>query len=89
MPAPAPEPAPQPQPAATEKPQPKRAARRAAGIPADLVVMMNDIFGEGITYIAETQDDDEEAMADVEDETPSESEYAEEPVDDADYDDED
>jgi len=88
-PEPQPKPEPQPEPTAQEKPKPKRASRRAAGIPADLVVMMNDIFGEGVTYIAETPDEDEGVMADVEDEEPTESEFAEEPVDDADYDDED
>ena len=88
-PAPVPEPEPEPAPAPQEKPKPKRASRRAGGIPADLVVMMNDIFGEGITYIAETPEEDEDVPADIEDEDQIESEYAEEPVDDADYDDED
>ena len=86
---PEPAPVPEPAPALQEKPKPKRASRRAGGIPADLVVMMNDIFGEGVTYIAEMPEEDEDVPADIEDEDQIESEYAEEPVDDADYDDED
>lgn len=81
--APAPEPA----------PKPKR-TRRAAGIPADIVAMMTEVFGEGVTYTAEppAEEQDEPEAADdsySSDAVEGESEFLEEPVDDADYDDED
>ena len=52
--------------------------------------MMADIFGEGVTYTAEpASDDDEDIEAidtqDVEDGYDAEGDFVDEPVDDADY----
>ena len=83
---PAPEPAqpnvPASEPAA-ETAKPKR-TRKAAGIPADLVALMTEVFGEGVNYISEAPEEDEmvdDAASDAEDFEPDES-YA-------DYEDED
>ena len=90
---PAPEPAqpnvPASEPAA-ETAKPKR-TRKAAGIPADLVALMTEVFGEGVNYISEAPEEDEmvdDAASDAEDFETDDS-YADEPVDDADYEDED
>ena len=102
VPVPAPKPAPAPAPSSTPEPAPapasqpapapKRSRRPAGGIPADIVAMMTDIFGEGVTYTTAT---DEEDVADVvtddelaDDGYAVESEFIDEPVDDADVDDE-
>ena len=77
-----------------ERPATKpRRRQRAAGIPADIISMMTEIFGEGVTYTS-LPSEDEDAEENVLDDgaTPydeGESEFVEEPVDDADYDDED
>ena len=77
-----------------ERPAAKpRRRQRAAGIPADIISMMTEIFGEGVTYTA-LPSEDEDAEEDVlnDEATPydeGESEFVDEPVDDADYDDED
>lgn len=79
---------------------PKRTRRAPGTIPADIVSMMTEIFGEGVTYTAEPAPDevtDEPATGlDAHDEPTShdggydtESEFVEEPVDDADFDAED
>ena len=98
QPVPAPAPEPQPEqasaPVAESKPAaapaPKRTRRRATGIPADIVSMMTEIFGEGVTYTAEVQDDEEDLSSELEaaDDEPAESEFVEEVVDDADYEEE-
>lgn len=51
--------------------------------------MMTEIFGEGVTYTAEPPEDelDDEGTT-ASDEAEVESEFVEEPVDDADYEDE-
>lgn len=55
--------------------------------------MMAEIFGEGVTYTSEAPEDEQDDVLDEanehEDGYDAESEYADEPVDDADYDDED
>ncbi|MBP3893799.1 MAG: DNA polymerase III subunit gamma/tau [Atopobiaceae bacterium] len=78
----------QPAPAA-EAPKPRRATRKAGGIPADIVAMMAEIFGEGITYTSEPPEEEDLAVEDESDSDDTESEYLEEPTDDADYDEED
>ncbi len=98
QPVPASAPEPQPEqasaPVAESKPAaapaPKRTRRRATGIPADIVSMMTEIFGEGVTYTAEVQDDEEDLSSELEaaDDEPAESEFVEEVVDDADYEEE-
>ena len=102
MPAPASTPALEPKPAAEPDPvtkadqaKPKRASRRAGGIPADVVALMTSVFGEGITYTSEPTADepDEDAELAMQDDSydendAAESEYADEPVDDADYEEE-
>ena len=98
QPVPASAPEPQPEqasaPVAESKPAaapaPKRTRRHATGIPADIVSMMTEIFGEGVTYTAEVQDDEEDLSSELEaaDDEPAESEFVEEVVDDADYEEE-
>ena len=100
QPAPAPTPAPQPEPA--PKPKAKRTSRRTGGIPNDIIAMMNEIFGEGITYTSEppegaepepepeaSEDAEMDTSEDFADITAEEGEFVDEPLDDADYDDED
>lgn len=51
--------------------------------------MMAEVFGEGITYTSlEPEDNETEAEEEPLDEGGAESEFVEEPVDDADYDEE-
>jgi outer membrane biosynthesis protein TonB len=103
QPEPAPRPAPQPQPvtAPAEAPAPKkvpakRTSRTTNGVPNDILNMMTAIFGEGITYTSEPSveeqvdviDDDVTAGDDFSDATSDGGEFLEEPVDDADYDEE-
>jgi hypothetical protein len=52
---------------------------------------MTEVFGEGVNYISEAPEEDEmvdDAASDAEDFETDDS-YADEPVDDADYEDED
>lgn len=103
-PEPQPEPEPVSQAAsapAVETPAPKKAATKRAsrttgGVPNDILNMMTAIFGEGITYTSEPSveeqvdviDDDVTAGDDFSDATSDGGEFLEEPVDDADYDEE-
>jgi hypothetical protein len=94
--APQPAPSAKPEQPKADKPTPKR-TRRAGGIPADIIAMMTEIFGEGVTYSSEPPEDEqlEDSLDDVVDagdaykEQPGEGEFADEPVDDADFDEED
>ncbi len=75
---------------AQEQPPKRKRARKVAGIPADIVSMMAEIFGEGVTYTAEPPEDETQAEEAVAfDGEESESEFVDEPVDDADFEDED
>lgn len=103
QPAPTPEPTPEPQQEPTPAPQPgtkaeqpaakPRRKQRVAGIPADIISMMTEIFGEGVTYTAMPSEGEEAEENTLDDgATPydeGESEFVDEPVDDADYEDED
>jgi DNA polymerase-3 subunit gamma/tau len=94
-PAPTPAPAPAPAPAAKKAPA-KRISRTTGGVPNNILDMMTEIFGEGITYTSEPADDaqdfdtTDDAAADEGylDATSGDSEFLEEPVDDADFDEE-
>lgn len=96
-PAPKPEAEPEPTPQASAKSEPPatkpRRRQRAAGIPADIISMMTEIFGEGVTYTSMSSEDEEAEENAIDTEATSydegESEFVDEPVDDADYDDED
>ena len=89
-PTPEPESAPQEQQAPT-----KRTRRQSGGIPEDLIAMMTKIFGEGITYTSEAPDEpaepeeavdfEGEDVASGEEGYDAEGDFADEPVDDADY----
>jgi outer membrane biosynthesis protein TonB len=81
---------------APKKAATKRASRTTGGVPNDILNMMTAIFGEGITYTSEPSveeqvdviDDDVTAGDDFSDATSDGGEFLEEPVDDADYDEE-
>lgn len=81
---------------APKKTATKRASRTTGGVPNDILNMMTAIFGEGITYTSEPSveeqvdviDDDVTAGDDFSDATSDGGEFLEEPVDDADYDEE-
>ena len=90
-PDPTPASAPKPEPELAPAPKPKRSSRRAAGIPADIVSMMAEIFGEGVTYTAEVPDeeDDDIPLEDEQsDDDATESEFVDEAMDDADWEEE-
>lgn len=81
---------------APKKTATKRASRTTGGVPNDILNMMTAIFGEGITYTSEPSeeeqidviDDDVTTGDDFSDAISDGGEFLEEPVDDADYDEE-
>lgn len=92
VPAPTPDPVPAPAPAkAPAAPKAKRASRTAAGIPADIVSMMTEVFGEGVSYSAKSPTDDLDLDPDVgadpalADDPALDDGFTDEPVDDADF----
>ena len=74
-------------PAAAKAPKAKRTPQEVPGVPNDIVNLMRKVFGEGVVYTSlppEDEQDEEVLPDDASDD--QQSEYVDEPTDDADYD---